>query len=110
MMWQKQDDGTTKTWANALTYCTSLSLGVHADWRLPNLKELSSIVDDTVFNPAINATYFPATQSSLYWSSTTFAGITSYAWYVYFGDGLVSFVSLDGKSNTYYARCVRLGQ
>src|SRR5208283_3026477 len=39
LMWQKQDDGTTRTWANAGTYCSSLSIGGYSDWRLPTVTE-----------------------------------------------------------------------
>jgi hypothetical protein len=106
-MWQKQDDGTTRTWADALPYCGGLPLGGYSDWRLPNIKELSSIVDDTVFNPAINAKYFPATRSSWYWSSTTFSNVTTRAWAVYFVDGNINY---NSKTGSFAVRCVRLGQ
>jgi hypothetical protein len=36
-------DGTT--WCNALAYCENLSFAGHDDWRLPNVRELQSIVD-----------------------------------------------------------------
>jgi hypothetical protein len=106
LMWQKQDNGTKMTWANALTYCTSLSLGGHADWRLPSRMNLITIVNYGTLSPAINTTYFPSTQSSFYWPSTTYAGDTTYAWIVYFLVGTV----YDLKTYTGYARCVRLGQ
>ncbi|MCP4124611.1 MAG: DUF1566 domain-containing protein, partial [Bacteroidetes bacterium] len=44
LMWQQADDGTTRDWKNALSYAENLSLGGHSDWRLPNAKELQSIV------------------------------------------------------------------
>lgn len=45
LMWQQADDGTMRNWENALSYCENLSLGGHTDWRLPNAKELHSILD-----------------------------------------------------------------
>ncbi len=107
MMWQKEDDGVGKAWANAINYCPSLSLGGFSDWRLPNVKELSSIVDSTVYNPAINVTYFTGTQSHLYWSSTSSAKYGNLPWPVDFGAGITP--SVDNAVNLNYVRCVRLG-
>ena len=104
LMWQKEDDNATRTWEQALTYCEGLSLAGHNDWRLPNIKELESLTDDTKYNPSIDTTYFPNTNASYYWSSTTYAYSTSYAWNVYFGNGVVS---NDVKSYGYYVRCAR---
>ena len=103
LMWQKEDDNTTRTWESAISYCEGLSLGSYNDWRLPNIKELRSIVDTTTYSPAINSTYFPNTNSSSYWSSTTY---TPYAWYVGFSNGVVSY---GYESDYYYVLCVRGG-
>src|SRR3990167_9252666 len=77
LIWQKEDDNTTRTWESAITYCEGLSLS-YTDWRLPNIKELKSIVDNTKDSPAINKIYFPNTNSSYYWSSTASASASSY--------------------------------
>jgi hypothetical protein len=87
LMWQKQDDGTTRTWDAAGTYCTGLSLGGHADWRLPNDIELMSIVDYGRYSPAINTSYFPNTQSSPYWSCSAAAYAAWVSWNVDFSQG-----------------------
>lgn len=104
LMWQKGDDGITKNWQTALSYCEVLLLAGHSDWRLPDIKELESIVDDSIFSPAIDTNFFPSAYSSFYWSATTFANITPYAWDVNFYDGNVYGYL---KSYNYYARCVR---
>ena len=82
--------------------------GGHSDWRLPNQRELGSIVDYTVLMPAINALYFPNTVSSHYWSATTYVSSTSYAWGVSFYVGEKH--SLINKSDGHYVRAVRSGQ
>ncbi len=103
LIWQKTGIS-GKTWEQALAYCESLNLASHADWRLPNAKELRSLVDATRSNPSISTTYFPDTAASWYWSSTTSAYNTSNAWIVnfYFGD-------VDGydKGGSYNVRAVR---
>ena len=98
-------------WANALAYCNGLQLGGYADWRLPNIKALQSIIDVTKPTaPNINTTYFPDTQASDYWTSTTYIGSTGYAWYVNFNSS-GSFVMTSGvdKTSGQYVRCVRGG-
>jgi hypothetical protein len=97
--------GGTYSWADAITACEGLTYAGHSDWRLPNVKELQSIVDFSRVGPAIDTTYFTS-QSNVYWSSTTSAAFTGYAWVVYFDHGYVSFVD---KSNAYYVRPVRGG-
>jgi hypothetical protein len=108
LMWQKQDTSLTYTWQQAITYCSGLSLGGLGGWRLPNVKELRSIVNVTTYNPAINSTYFPSTQSLYYWSSTYYAANSNVPWNVHFNNGKVN--ADNFASNNFYARCVHLGQ
>jgi hypothetical protein len=91
-------------WESALAYCEGLTLAGHSDWRLPDIRELRSIVDLTTHDSAIDGAFLSL--SSVYWSSTTYAPYTAVAWYVYFGDGYSNF---NNKGNTYYVRCVRSG-
>jgi hypothetical protein len=78
-------------------------------WRLPNVKELSSIADKSRSNPAIDTTAFPATPASWFWSASPDVGYSYNAWYVYFGNGYVGYD--DGyRLNSYYVRLVRAGQ
>lgn len=109
LTWQ-QGESSTMTWEAALTYCEGLSLAGSSDWRLPNHKELLSLVDYTkATHPLINTTLFPGAISlDEYWSSTTRTGIDTDALVVYFNAGY-SYSSF--KTNTgVNARCVRGGQ
>jgi len=105
LVWQRTAPTTTYSWADAQTYCAGVgsSLG-GSGWRLPNIRELNSIVDDTVIKPAIDANAFPATPAERFWSSTPYANSSYSAWYVLFNDGASAY---DDKTYTYYARCVR---
>ena len=76
-------------------------------WRLPNVKELASIVDRSKGNPAIDGVAFPVTPVNGFWSSSPNVGNASYAWYVNFHDGYVYNYS---RVNSNYVRLVRAGQ
>ncbi len=106
LMWQKASDG-SMTWENAISHCESLSLAGYDDWRLPNIRELRSIVDYGKYSPAIDTNMFPDTKSSPYWSSSTNASNTDHAWLVYFTHG---YGGSNHKSSDYYVRAVRGGQ
>jgi hypothetical protein len=60
------------------------------DWRLPNIKELQSIVEVACSLPSINSVRFPNTASLYFWSASADAGHSADAWNVYFGNGLSS--------------------
>jgi hypothetical protein len=84
LTWQKADDGIARDWESALDYAENLNLGGHSDWRLPNAKELQSIVDYTrcpdftnspAIDPIFNTTSIFDTdgiagQYPYFWSST----------------------------------------
>jgi hypothetical protein len=72
---------TTFTWEDALIAAENLYLDGHSDWRLPNIKELRSLNDETLVQPSINKTVFPNVTVNKYWSSTTLPNQTSKAWY-----------------------------
>ena len=95
LIWEvKTDDSSihdkydTYTWQNAqdifIATLNSQNYGGHNDWRLPTIKEISTIVDISMEypSPTINTDYFPNTDLYYYWSSTTYAYYPSIAWYV----------------------------
>jgi hypothetical protein len=76
LQWQKVDDGVTRDWGDALAYCEDLVLADLEDWRLPNAKELHSIVDygraPAVTGTAAMDPVFGVTKDqSYFWTSTT---------------------------------------
>lgn len=107
LMWQ-QTEGGYITWEAALSYCEDLTLAGYSDWRLPNRKELESLVDDTRYYPAIDTTKFPNAHSQEYWSSTTYVINTSYAWSLLFHEG--GTYEGNKKTENCWVRCVRSGQ
>lgn len=104
LMWQKTDDAQGRDWEESLAYAEGLELANHSDWRLPNAKELQSIVDysrspQTTNSPAIDPIFDTTEindpdgnsgQYPFFWTSTTHLdGANPYASAVYiaFGDG-----------------------
>ena len=80
MIWQKADSGKTLNWKQALAYAENLKLAGHDDWRLPNAKELQSIVDYTrapdaadksALGPALHPIFQLTDPESYFWTSTT---------------------------------------
>ena len=108
LMWLQDDSGEGLDWENALAYADSFSFAGYDDWRVPNIKELQSIIDYSGVYPAIDPTYFNITDEDAYfWSSTSayFSPNTPgyyYAWYVAFGYA----VDADGN-DTHGAGAVR---
>ena len=99
------------TWQSALQQAVTVNgAGGYVgktDWRVPNQKELRSIIERQCYSPAINLNIFPNTPSSSFWSSSPGAGDSSYAWYVFFD---VGYGGWGDRSNTYAVRLVRVGQ
>ncbi len=102
LMWQQADDGTGRDWEDAMKYADDLELAGHGDWRLPNAKELHSIVDysrspQTTHSAAIDPLFSTTeiedpegnSQFPYFWTSTTHLdGVNVYdkAVYIAFGE------------------------
>ena len=102
LTWQQSDSGKGYTWEDALSYCEDLDLAGQTDWRLPNAKELQSIVDYTrapdLGSPAIDPVFRTTAITNeagqkdwpWFWTATTHARIHSgdTAAYIAFGRAL----------------------
>jgi hypothetical protein len=117
LMWMKIDSGDSSfrdnlrnyqksdgslDWGEALNFCENLSFATHSDWRLPNAKELHSIVDygrspDTTSSPAISPIFSTTSIKDedgkidypFFWTSTTHLDgptISGFAIYIAFGE------------------------
>jgi len=118
LMWTKNDDGEGMTWENALSYAESSNFAGHSDWRLPNAKELHSILDysrapsvtnsaaiDPVFNCSEIIDEGGNTNYPFYWTGTTHANWQEdspggFGAYVCFGEAL-GFMEVPPNSGNY---------
>jgi hypothetical protein len=97
----------TIEWADAVAYCDGLTWGGHSDWYLPDVMQLSGIIDaGRTASPTINPTAFPGTPSNYFWSSSSYSGSSSSAWRVDFGYG---YVNGYDKTSSRHVRCIRRG-
>lgn len=104
LVWQKTPNIQTQNWENALVYAENLSLANLSDWRLPNIKELQSLNDESRTNPSINSSFFPSIGVNNYWSSTSLPNQTTNAWYLNTQFGISTYSS---KTTANYVLCVR---
>jgi hypothetical protein len=106
LQWQKAPSSEPLPWTNAVAYCPSLGDGS----RLPEIKELISLVDYSHYAPALpDGNPFQGGVgggggSNAYWSAETFVAISSSAWFVGFVSGAVNY---SDKSLGTPAWCVR---
>ncbi|UJS25751.1 DUF1566 domain-containing protein [Thiothrix winogradskyi] len=82
-----------------------VSFAGYTNWRLPNIKELSSIVERQCYEPAINLRRFPNTPSALFLSSSPFDFEGNNAWGLYFPSGSASWFQYTFHEG--YMRLVR---
>ncbi len=126
LMWDQDDNGSGVNWENALAWVDAQNaanhLG-HSDWRLPNAKELQSIVDygrspgtsgSAAIDPLFNATSIineaGQTDYPYYWSSTThlkYNGSVSTAAYLSFGRAMGDYGRGDGWEDVHGAGAQR---
>ncbi len=119
LMWQKEDDNSYYSWSAAIGFCHNSNMYNHTDWRVPNIIELTTIVNYEASYPSTNDSIFPGADLSIYWSSTSNQNnelcppvpvpcnplaedLT--AWAINFGDGSIQY---GQKSSPRYVRCVR---
>jgi Protein of unknown function (DUF1566) len=106
-------DGTQETiwdWLDAINVENNVGYAGHNDWRIPNIRELQSIVDFGRNNPTIDPIFgpLPGPEFSYYWSSSTHVNLAGRAWIVNF-DGSDTTSTLQKQECCTHVRAVRGG-
>lgn len=115
------------TWQGALEHLDNLNAGAgfagYNDWRLPNPKELTSMIEYGCTQPSINLQVFPNMAEIRVWSSTISANFAAdrnvKSWFADYGaaenangadGGVVSFINANRSSQNYGVHLVRGAQ
>jgi hypothetical protein len=96
LIWQQDNAEQTPgdhqfDWESALAVCADLSLGGADDWRLPNIKELQTIVDYGRLEPSLDPVFGfeqAAGTGAYTWSSTSMINYPDWATYICFAECL----------------------
>jgi hypothetical protein len=108
LVWQQQALASLQTSAQASSYCDDLVLASFDDWRVPSIKELQLVIDESKYDPALDVSLFPGgdlAAESQFWSSSPSAySARPGTWALDVKSGLIAPVARDTPLNV---RCVR---
>ncbi|MFC4701939.1 DUF1566 domain-containing protein [Glaciecola siphonariae] len=92
------------TWQDALQASYGYEFAQALGWRMPNIKELSVIVERACVRPAVNEALFPQTPPDDFWTSTPSIIDDTRAWSMAFFNGTSS---IKAKDRSLHVRLVR---
>ena len=104
LTWQRHVAEESFSFALAGEYCAALELDGERGFRVPSMKELTTLVDETRVEPAIDLEAFPEAPNASFWSSTPWAFTPAAAWHVRFQTGIALY---ETATDAYRVRCVR---
>jgi len=93
------------TWSEALAYCDALEWGGYDDWRLPDVKEARSAIDNRRAGPGLDPALYPNAPDLPIWTSTSNAADPTQAWTITVGFG--GGIQPGRKDASLTIRCVR---
>jgi len=109
LMWAKCADGqsgtncgtgsaTSVSWSQALNIAYDSTLSGYDNWRLPNIKELQTLIDYNSFSPSAYTNFFPGTTNSKFWTASPAIFNSNYTWVADFSSGNID-VSTANSNN-----------
>ena len=109
LTWERVPAATMYSFTQAQTYCADLYTPDFSDWRLPSIKELETLVDESRSSPTMDLTAFPGAPSTYVWSGTPIeARLGGQHWVLYFKTGVTAFEKSGQVTvSSAYVRCVR---
>lgn len=119
LMWKKCAEGQTLSlqngnctgipdyydWQSVLKHAAAVNAKSYAgykDWRVPNVRELISLIEEKCYEPAINLKIFRGAPSEWFWSASWYVNDANFASIISFKDGD------DGYSMKIQSAAVRL--
>ncbi|HSI56618.1 MAG TPA: DUF1566 domain-containing protein [Ideonella sp.] len=93
-----EGDLVLRLWGRAVEYAQARASETGVPWRLPNPKEIASIIDSTRYGPTVDPVVFPNTPSLRFWTSSFDPGSTSGAFFANFQHGGIA----DHDRHRYY--------
>lgn len=126
LMWL-QAPSSALNWKGAIAWAEGLVQAGYSDWRLPNIKELQTLIDYTLTSAndasgavaCVNRVLFPEVTATAHWASTTLQADQTRAWLAEFGinnkvvssngppRGYQGILSYEAKTSAYPALAVR---
>lgn len=104
LVWEQEPDTFHGTWTEAAAHCKEKTIGGQGGWRIPDVKELSSLIDSSQKDPSLSPGHpFTNIKSAVYWTGTPSDHDDMVAWHVSFFTGEAV---TDQKSQTRRAWCV----
>lgn len=109
LMWARNSDsgGGRMVWSFAVDAANASTLGGYTDWRLPNIRELMSLLDYSGTWPCLPSghPFIDVRTDFLYWTSTTLWSSAARAWTVSFSN--CQSLTVDKGANQRYLWFVR---
>ncbi len=105
LMWAAAAGSTTTQWEGALSVAGNSTLAGYDDWRLPNVNELTSLVnlEQSAPNAWLNGlAEFSGIQSGRYWTSTIiYQPTTLWGWVVHMDTGVLGRINVSAIPTSY---------
>lgn len=100
-----------QTWQSALQTANDTNnnggFAGYADWRIPNIAELASLVEEQCVGPAINTVAFPNTANKFIWTSSPDFNLEKGSWSVDFNIGATATLQRDSAFQVRLVRSVQ---
>jgi hypothetical protein len=102
--WFSETQNLLMTWEEAIQFAENAEVSGYSDWRLPNIKEMQSLNDETKGNPSCNTSVFSGILVSKYWSSTSLSNQQGSAWYWDTRFGITTYTDKNQRLNVILVR------
>jgi len=108
LVWERAGSDANMTWKDALAYCENRDTGGKTEWRLPNKKELETLILDSADEMPISPEFIEPDPGRRYWSGSPYVGPRAESWRVDFDAAKASYYG-NLRNYMYYVRCVYSG-